>query len=340
MSWPLASHFSAMLQNPRVAFRDPLLQQTTIEKNAQNQPRPWAGQFAVVYKGLHADGQPPFAVRVFTTESPERHERYDSISAYLKTCKLACLVDFEYHDRSIRSAGDGKWYPLIVMDWVQGDTLFHWVRARARKATARPWRDRRPLARGRQASWPRQIAHGDLQHANIMVTPAGQIKLVDYDGMCVPALAGRRNLEVGVEPYQHPDRNAHTLLSLELDHFSAIMIYTALRALATAAGPVANLRRAAGLRQAAFPPRGFPEPRPVAALSRFDWRLQNSELIELVAQLFGLWRARIDQVPPLSQLVSAYSRWNSTSTSIAGRRPWSCSIAAGTFAMRRRTCNR
>ena len=52
-------------QNPRVAFRDPQLQQCSILKNTQNQPRPWAGAFAVVYKGLSASGRAPFAVRVF-----------------------------------------------------------------------------------------------------------------------------------------------------------------------------------------------------------------------------------------------------------------------------------
>ena len=82
MSWPLASHFSAMLQNPRIAFRDPRLQTCTIEKDQRNQPRPWAGAFAVVYKGIDASGREPFAVRVFTTESPERRERYEQINAY------------------------------------------------------------------------------------------------------------------------------------------------------------------------------------------------------------------------------------------------------------------
>jgi len=130
MSWPLASHFSAMLQNPRVAFRDPRLQQGRIEKDEKGQPRPWAGAFAVVYKGINADGGEPFAARVFTSESPERHERYDLISDYLKARRLKCLVDFEYRDRSIRSAGDGKWYPLILMQWVEGETLFKWLRAR------------------------------------------------------------------------------------------------------------------------------------------------------------------------------------------------------------------
>ena len=36
---------------------------------------------------------------------------------------------------------------------------------------------------------------------------------------------GRRNLEVGVEPYQHRERGAATLLSLDLDNFSALVIY-------------------------------------------------------------------------------------------------------------------
>ena len=72
MSWPLASHFSAMLQNPRIAFRDPRLQRSAIDKNEQNQPRPWAGAFAVVYKAYSAEDQRPFALRVFTSESPER----------------------------------------------------------------------------------------------------------------------------------------------------------------------------------------------------------------------------------------------------------------------------
>jgi hypothetical protein len=120
MSWPLASHFSAMLQNPRHAFRDPTLRECRIAKDERNQPRPWSGAFAVVYKGISAIDERPFAVRIFTTESPERRERYNEISAYLKTRDVSCLVDFEYRDESIRSSGDGKWYPLILMGLGRG----------------------------------------------------------------------------------------------------------------------------------------------------------------------------------------------------------------------------
>jgi len=308
MSWPLASHFSAMLQNPKVAFRDPKLQQCTIEKDEKRQPRPWAGAFAVVYKGIDANGRDPFAVRVFTTESPERRERYDQISAYLKTRKLNCVVDFEYRDQSIRSAGDGKWYPLIVMEWVQGETLFKWVRAQCLQ-------NNRPALGNAAERWVALvaelnqacIAHGDLQHANIMVTGSGELKLVDYDCMCVPALVGRRNLEVGVEPYQHPGRNEHTLLALDLDNFSALMIYVGLRALAADTTLWQKYVEQTGYDKLLFRMEDFQTPSGSAVYGEL-MNSPDSEVRDLTEKLFSLFRAPIDSVSPLSELANSFAK--------------------------------
>jgi hypothetical protein len=307
MSWPLASHFSATLQNPRIAFRDERLKRTSIEKNGQNQPRPWAGAFAVVYKGIDPDNQQPFALRVFTTESPERRERYELIGGYLQGRKLHCLVDFAYHDRSIRSAGDGKWYPLIVMDWVQGETLFNWLRARClegnREAIAQiadRWLE------AVQELNDNSIAHGDLQHGNVMVTQGWQIRLVDYDGMCVPPLVGRRNLEVGVEPYQHRDRGAGTLLSLDLDNFSALVIYVALRALALQPGLWPKYVEQIGYDKLLFRREDLQSP--AQSPLYYDlMQLGNDDLRGLTEKLFGLWHGRIEEVPPLGHLANSYA---------------------------------
>ena len=307
MSWPLASHFSAMLQNPRIAFRDPRLQKAVIEKNEQNQPRPWAGAFAVVYKGVDPDNQAPFAVRIFTTESPERRERYDLISAYLKGRKLNCLVDFEYRDRSIRSAGDGKWYPLIIMDWVQGETLFQWLRARSMEGN----RDAIATVADRwleaiQELSDNSVAHGDLQHANVMVDSAWQLKLVDYDGMCVPPLVGRRNLEVGVEPYQHRERGAGTLLSLDLDNFSALLIYVTLRALAIQPALWVKYVEQMGYDKLLFRREDFQAP--TQSPLYYDlMQLGNDDLRNLTERLFALSQARMEDVPPLGQLANSYA---------------------------------
>ena len=75
------------------------------------------------------------------------------------------------------------------------------------------------------------IAHGDLQHGNVLVEPTGALRLVDYDGMFVPALAGQQSTEQGQPSYQHPSRNK-THFGLGLDRFAGLAIYTALLALA------------------------------------------------------------------------------------------------------------
>jgi hypothetical protein len=74
-----------------------------------------------------------------------------------------------------------------------------------------------------------QVAHGDLQHGNILVR-GGSIQLVDYDGMWVPALRGRHATEIGHRAYQHPKRSEQDY-GQEIDRFSALVIYLSLAAL-------------------------------------------------------------------------------------------------------------
>src|SRR5688500_11277337 len=126
-SWPLAAHFSTILQNPKFAFRAADLKLIEIEKDAHNQPRPRAGAFANVYKGTRPGGKDSLAIRVFTSGVSERRERYHAISKYLTNRRVESLVHFDYSDDGIRSAGDGKWYPLVTMEWVRGEQLFGWV---------------------------------------------------------------------------------------------------------------------------------------------------------------------------------------------------------------------
>ena len=57
------------------------------------------------------------------------------------------------------------------------------------------------------------------------------MKLIDYDGMWVPALAGNKSGEVGHPCYQHPQRLREGTYSLEVDRFPQLVVATALRAL-------------------------------------------------------------------------------------------------------------
>jgi len=290
-----------MVQQPRLAFRDPRLQACRIERNALNQPRVWAGQFAVVYKGVDPQGT-AWAIRAFVRESQDRREHYDRISEYLKTRPLRCLVDFEYRDAAIR-ATDGRWYPLVVMDWVEGLTLFEWVQSKCRVGKGES------IAKA-GLHWLKlvgeltgaRIAHCDLQHGNVLVTPRGYLKLVDYDGMCVPALAGRRNMETGLAPYQHPQRNEQTLLSSNLDHFSALVIYVALRALAADPSLWTRNVEQSGYDKLLFRSEDFRETTQ-SALYRDLFRSPDAAVRELTARLFAFAKGNMVDVSPLGQTV-------------------------------------
>jgi hypothetical protein len=165
------------------------------------------------------------------------------------------------------------------------------------------------------------VAHGDLQHANVMVDSTWQLKLVDYDGMCVPPLVGRRNLEVGVEPYQHRDRGAGTLLSLDLDNFSALVIYVALRALAVQPGLWVKYVEQVGYDKLLFRREDFQAP--AQSPLYYDLvQLGNSDLRALTERLFVLWQARMEDVPPLGQLVNSYAE---VERLLAGRQ-WAAAV--------------
>jgi len=70
------------------------------------------------------------------------------------------------------------------------------------------------------------IAHGDLQHGNIIVQN-GSLYLIDYDGIYLPELNGLKTNEIGHPNYQHPSRTIYNYNS-KIDRFSAIVIYLSL----------------------------------------------------------------------------------------------------------------
>jgi serine/threonine protein kinase len=306
MSWPLASDFSAVLQNPAFAFADSELKTVEIEKDANRQPKPRSGNFANVYKGILPNGKPPVAVRVFTSESPERRERYQAIADHLAHCRLDCLVNFTYRDDGIRSM-NGKRYPLVTMEWVRGEQLFEWVQRKCDD------RDKKSLI-GATDSWvatmkelrAAKIAHGDLQHANVMVDERGKLKLVDYDCMCVPSLVGRKNLEIGVDPYQHPTRDQDTKLSLSIDNFSSIFIFIALKAVAESPELWLNYVERPGYDKLLFRREDLDSPKDSRLMQELQ-RSKDKEVQRLAKELVDLTHLSIDQVPPLDELLFSFS---------------------------------
>ena len=201
--WPESNAYTIAVQNPQVCFRDPDLKAATVERTAVTRmPKVWTGNFAQVYELKSATGH--WAVKCFTRSAPDIRARYSKIAAAISRSRLPYFVDFDFLDGEMLV--NGARYPVVKMRWADGLRLDRFVgvnlyRPRALLATAAGL-----LALVKDLERCR-IAHGDLQHANIVLVESG-IKLIDYDGMFVPAFTGHDAPEAGLACYQHPRRSS------------------------------------------------------------------------------------------------------------------------------------
>ena len=227
-TWPLNIDFTIAVQNPHLCFADPDLKQSSTSKNSRGRVLLWSGNFATVYK--LTKGNRSWAVRCFTRiPQSDVQQRYRLISEYLSQHQIPYLVDFEFLTQGILVKGE--WYPILKMDWVQGSELDRYIGDYIDDSQVLLRLDRQ-LQQLQKDLQQVGIAHGDLQHGNIMVDDQGELKLVDYDGMYVPALRGTPPLEVGHPNYQPPMRSPKDFGD-QLDEFSFEVISLSLRALAS-----------------------------------------------------------------------------------------------------------
>jgi WD40 repeat protein len=233
MSWPLSQDYNEAIQDPATSFADAELRRGEPTLNALGLPWPRSGNFADVYEvTCHASGD-KWAVKCFTRQVHNQAARYRLISRHLEAARLPFTVDFQYLTQGIRI--HGQWYPILKMRWVEGLLLNEFVRTNL---------DKPALLHALGQIWLRMsrrlcevgVGHCDLQHGNVILVPGSKtqslaVKLIDYDGMYVPALAGKKSGEVGHPNYQHPQRLRDGTYGPEVDCFSILVVATALRAL-------------------------------------------------------------------------------------------------------------
>jgi hypothetical protein len=233
MAWPLSQDYNEAIQDAQSSFSDPELKAGEATTNALGMPMPRSGNFADVYEFNTPAIKSKWAIKCFTRHVPGLRERYTEISAGLLAAKLPFAVDFQYLVQGIRVRGD--WFPILKMRWVEGFLLNEFVRDNLDKPALLGnlgliWS--RMAKRLREAS----IAHADLQHGNVILVSGSKasslaVKLIDYDGMYVPALAAKKSGEVGHPNYQHPQRLREGIYNAEVDRFPLLVVATALRAL-------------------------------------------------------------------------------------------------------------
>ena len=191
-----------------------------------------SGNFAVVFKMKDEETGKLHAVKCFLKEQEGRAEAYRMIAEELEYVSSTFLTPIKYLDKELfvdTNAGDEKEFPVLLMDWVEGETLDKYIRKHLD--------DQYELSLlayqfSRLAMWlmPQPFAHGDLKPDNILVRNDGTLVLVDYDGMYVPAMKGQRARELGSPDFRHPSRT-ETDFDEHIDDFSLASILLSLKAI-------------------------------------------------------------------------------------------------------------
>jgi hypothetical protein len=224
--YPAAGDYYKAVQFPSRSFTVPKLRAAEFVWDSLG-PTLARGSSAVVFQAS-VEGRPQ-ALRCYIRDDASSRDRYSALNAYLGWRDLSPYVSGAiWVDHAIR-VNQVTW-PVLTMEWIDGRTLNEYVdflvagsNAAALTTLAARWRELIALL---QRS---EFGHGDLQHGNVMVDQEGRIRLVDFDGVWIPQLAGNAPpTEFGHPNYQHPGPRTWDRW---LDTFSALVIYLSLVAL-------------------------------------------------------------------------------------------------------------
>src|SRR6266508_1524974 len=223
MAYPQITEYQEAVQHPAQAFTDAELKQGAVAENSLDLPLVMSGGFALTY--AVTTPRRKCAVRCFHREIPAIQQKYNAIANKLRKLTNGCFVDFDFQQSGISIRQ--QTFPIVRMDWVEGDTLGVWLDKNYHdpKALEKARNDFAAIARLLENEG---IAHGDIQNGNVMVEN-GDIKLIDYDGMFVPGMRACNGSETGHKHFQHPGRRVSSF-GPKMDRFSFIAVDLSLAA--------------------------------------------------------------------------------------------------------------
>ena len=226
MSYPSMEQYQEALQNINSALTDKELACGTIATSGLGLPLAMCGGFALTYTIKTQNSK--YAVRCFHRQSNALEERYKAISKSILSFKSSYFVKFEFQPNGVKVYGNT--FPVVKMEWARGTTLSEFIEANYKNKTALESLTKalQHLATFLESN---NIAHGDIQPGNLMVSGSGSnLQLIDYDGMFVQEISRLGSSELGHRNFQHPKRDS-TVFDKNLDRFSFISLALSLKAL-------------------------------------------------------------------------------------------------------------
>lgn len=183
----------------------------------------YAGGFTVVFP-VNVNGE-KWAFRCWHHDLGNLRSHFEILSEELQKLNNPYFCDFTYVDEGI--VVNGLKFPTTRMRWIEGKDIKQFIcehkteKQRLKRLGAKFIEIMKTLHQ-------QSIAHGDLQHGNILVDKNDDIFLIDYDSVYLPALKGQADIITGLKGYQHPKRSENINASEKLDYFSELIIYTSI----------------------------------------------------------------------------------------------------------------
>ena len=229
MQYPLISEYVKAIQDAGDNL-DKLSHLTPVLDD-HGEPYRSSGAFAVVFKMLDKSTGKYYALKCFTEEQEGRAEAYRQIADELDLLDSPYITSVKYMEKElfVDSQCEEDEFPVLLMDWVEGETMEAYIAANYHNQSAMSLLCYRF---GKMAAWLRSqsFAHGDVKPDNIIIRPDGSLTLVDYDGMFVPSMKGCKSPTVGTKDFCHPLRTMDDF-DETIDDFSLASIALSLKAI-------------------------------------------------------------------------------------------------------------
>ena len=229
MQYPLISEYVRAIQDAssnldKLAHLVPVL-------DDHGEPYRSSGAFAVVFKMQDKSSGKYYALKCFTEEQQGRAEAYRQIADELDMVDSPYITSVKYMEKElfVDSQCEEDEFPVLLMDWVDGETMEAYIAANYHNQSAMSLLCYRF---GKMAAWLRSqsFAHGDVKPDNIIIRPDGSLTLVDYDGMFVSSMKGSKSPTVGTKDFCHPLRTMDDF-DETIDDFSLASIALSLKAI-------------------------------------------------------------------------------------------------------------
>ena len=229
MQYPLISEYVKAIQDAgdnldKLAYLTPVL-------DDHGEPYRSSGAFAVVFKMQDKRTGKYYALKCFTEEQEGRADAYRQIADELDMVDSPYITSVKYMEKElfVDSQCEEDEFPVLLMDWVEGETMEAYIAANYHNQSAMSLLCYRF---GKMAAWLRSqsFAHGDVKPDNIIIRPDGSLTLVDYDGMFVSSMKGCKSPTIGTKDFSHPLRTMDDF-DETIDDFSLASIALSLKAI-------------------------------------------------------------------------------------------------------------